>query len=337
MEGFDIHEEDLLAEEEKPRVYKEKGELAYFTNMSFIAERMRVAPTVRLAHLEKLHKSSPDTERLLELVIPVEKYIDGVLAALIEPHPTWPWAKRSKGIGKENFPKCVGRIEKFGKYYPPGDPKIPPYVTRPLETYWELDRKGNVVEKQGIWVEGIERLSLPSKLWKLSGQSVKDGHAARRERGVKLSFDSVLRMAFHRLNISLMRAGGIWYSGGDSEQGYSRGYQGHKKVIIDKKTVEGYKIIPTPKERECPNCGPVDVKVGKYCPNCGETLSLKKEGPGILYTGHVHNMALRLMGKDFQLCLWRVWREALGLPVADSYGEARHGHVRIDPWKMVDR
>lgn len=333
-----MDESELMTELAPEPVHKEKGDLAYFADMAFAVEHVRVSAMVRLKHLAKLRKGSPDTDRLLELATALENFVDGKLADVIVSHPTWSWAQRIKGVGRENLPKVVGLIEAFGKHYPPGDPLIPPYVTRPVETYWEIDRAtGEPVEKQGIWVAGIERLSMPSKLWKYSGEYVSDGHAARREAGKKLAFNADLRMAFFRLATSLMRAQGIWYSGGDPDAGYSRGYEGHKAVIRSMKEAAGYKIVPTPRERMCLTCGPVVKKAAKFCPTCGERLATKTEPPGVLYEGHLHAMALRLLIKDFQVCLWRVWREALKLPVVDSYPVAHLAHPRLDPWKMVDR
>jgi len=331
--------EELPREQQREPIHREKGDIAYFSKMSFICEDIRVSCQVRLKHLKKLGKESPDTEHLLALAWPLEQFADGRLAEMVLNHPVWPWAKRVKGIGQENLPKVLGLIEGFGHHYPTGDQSIPPHcLYRPIEPYMELDKTtGQPVEKEGIWVEGIERLTLPSKLWKYSGMAVKDGVAVKREAGTKLEYNSQLRMAFFRLATSLMRGQGIWYTGGEPTLGFSRGYEGHREVLTARKNQQGYRIIPTPKKRICPKHGPVEKKAAKYCPICGTKLSLKAEGPGVIYQGHLHLMALRLMLKDFQLCLWRVWREALGLPTPDSYGEARLQEPRIDPWKMVDR
>ena len=53
--------------------------------------------------------------------------------------------------------------------------------------------------------------------------------------------------------------------------------------------------------------------------------------------GHVHNRALRKMIKLFLACLWKVWREAEGLPIRPPY-ILEHGHTHeIQPLDMVDR
>ena len=132
-----------------------------------------------------------------------------------------------------------------------------------------------------------------------------------------------------------MRAEGIWYQG-SAEDGCSLGYQGYRSRIIQRKEARGIKIIPTPKERMCPNCNiAVTAKKTQYCPTCGTKLTLKNEPPGYLFTGHLHLMAMREMLKDFSLCMWLVWREALGLPVTQPYKVVKLNHKPIDPWKMV--
>lgn len=325
--------------QEAPRIYREKGDLAYFAAAAFATERVRVSAQVRLSHLAKVGRASPDTERLLELAQGAESYVDGRLAHYILPHITWPWASRQKGVGKENLPKVVGLIESFARYYDIGDPLIPPFVTREPEPYLTIVR-GDVVEKVGIWVEGIERLSLPSKLWRYAGYDVDPatGRARRREPGVKLGFNSELRMALSRMASSLLRAGGIWYQGGDRDQGFSRGYLGHREVSTATLAARGFTVVPTPRERMCLACNTaVVLKKARWCPDCGGPLTLKEEPPGYFFQGHLHQRVIRLMMKDWTLCLWKVWREGLGLPTPAPYDEARLAHPTLKPWLMVDR
>ncbi|GAI90533.1 unnamed protein product, partial [marine sediment metagenome] len=224
------------------------------------------------------------------------------------------------------------------RYYDIGDPMIPPYVNRPPSHYLKVE-KDKIVEKEGILVEGIERLATPSKLWKYEGLNVdpETGEVPKRRAGHKVGFNMELRMAKYRLCTSLMRAKGIWYYGG-SEDGCSPGYEGYRGRIIERKEAGGGKIVPTPTGRMCLNCN-IEVKAKKtlYCPNCGEKLSLKKEPLGYLFMGHLHMMALREMAKDFSICMWLVWREALGLPITQPYKVVKLGYRPIDPWKMVDK
>ena len=328
--------EITVEELERPRIYTERGDLAYWADASLNAEKVRVSPTVRLAHLAKTGRTSPDTEEFLKLARATEDFADGRLAAIIINHPTWPWASRILGIGTENYPKVVGLIEKFGRYYDIGSPMIPRYVNRDSRHYLKVEAD-KVVDKEGIWVEGIERLATPSKLWKYEGFNVdpETGEVPKRRTGQKLTFNMELRMALYRLGTSFLRAKGIWYRG-NNDDGYSPGYEGYHSRIIERK--KGVKIVPTPTERMCLNCN-IEVKAKKtlYCPNCGGKLTLKQEPDGFLFRGHLHMMAMREMLKDFSTCMWLVWREALGLPVTEPYKVVKLSHKPIDPWKMVDR
>ncbi|GAJ07819.1 unnamed protein product, partial [marine sediment metagenome] len=223
-------------------------------------------------------------------------------------------------------------------YYDIGSPMIPSYVNRDPQHYLKVEAD-KVVEKEGIWVEGIERLATPSKLWKYEGFNVdpETGEVPKRKTGQKLTFNMELRMALYRLGASFLRAKGIWYYG-SNDDGYSPGYEGYHSRIIERKESEGVRVITTPAGRVCLNCN-IEVVAKKtfYCPNCGEKLSLKREPKGFLFRGHLHMMAMRETLKDFSVCMWLVWREALGLPITQPYKVVKLDHKPIDPWKMVDK
>lgn len=326
-------------QKEEPQVYREKGDLAYWANMALSQEEIRVATQVSISHLGRTERASPERERFLELAKAAEDYADGRLAALIVAHPTWPWAERQKGLGKENYPKVIGQIEKFGRYFDPGDPLIPSFVKRPVARYLTVNETGKVVEVEGIWVEGIERLATPSKQWKYAGMNVDPatGLAPKRKAGEKLPFNADLRMLLYRLATSLIRAKGVWYEN-DGRDGTSPGYLGYRNRIAERKAEQGITVIPTPKERVCTGCGQVVTrKAARYCPECGGELTKKDEASGYLHEGHLHLMAMREMMKDWLVCMWIVWREALGLPVTQPYKVVYQKHPPVDPWVMVDK
>jgi len=320
---------------ERPQIYAEKGDGAYWANTALNIEKVRIATELRIKHLARTDRVSPDTEELLKWCRQVEDFVDDRLANFIVNHPTWPWACRILGVGKENYPKVIGLIEKFGRHYDVGDLMIPSYIKREPVAYLK-EEKGKVVDKVGIWVAGIERLETPSKLWKYMGLSVdeKTGEVPKRKAGQTLSYNMELRVTMYRLASSLLRAKGVWYYG-KTAVGYSLGYEGLRKRIVERK--EGIQVVPTPKGRMCLPCN-IEVVEKKtfYCPQCNEKLSLKKEPPGFLFQGHLHLMAIREMSKQFSLCLWLIWREALGLPVTQPYSVVKLNHKPIDPWKMVD-
>ena len=92
-----------------------------------------------------------------------------------------------KGIGREVISKLCGVIADFGRYYEVGHPLIPSEIQREPEEFVYLDEEQNEVAGFGIWVAGIERLTLPSK------QRVFLGHAPRikKKRGEKHSYSAV--------------------------------------------------------------------------------------------------------------------------------------------------
>jgi hypothetical protein len=83
------------------------------------------------------------------------------------------------------------------------------------------------------------------------------------------------------------------------------------------------------------------LKAGKDAPfaalyhQAKERIAVEKLGWD---PGRVHLTALRKTEKQFLAALWKVWREAEGLPTPDPYTVEHLGHARasvIDPWKMV--
>ena len=82
----------------------------------------------------------------------------------------------------------------------------------------------------------------------------------------------------------------------------------------------------------------VSLKTARFCPSCGGALSLKTEPDGVLYQGHLHQMAMRRMIKLFLCHLWVEWRKALELPGRIPYAIEYLGHSQIiSPSDMVDR
>lgn len=165
----------------------------------------------------------------------------------------------------------------------------------------------------------IEKAEYISSLWKFCGYAVVDGHAPKKVKGSKLEYNSQLRSMCWRLGTSLMKARGKFYD-------Y---YLKEKEKYQEKYTNQGIKIMPTPKGRFCPNCAKeVKLKAGKYCPTCGGPLAHKEE-KGVIFEGHLHNMALRKCIKMFLSCLWLSWREAEGLPITNPYAIDKLGHNHL--------
>jgi len=274
---------------------------------------------IRLSHLRRRGETCPDTVKILEAAEVYHTFVDGMLAERLQEHVVWPYVSHIKGFGLENIAKVIARIENFGRYYDVGDRMIPYYVTREPEEYLVL--KGETLEtKTGIWVSGIERLTMPSKLRKLAGHVP----GMKREKGKKVMYDQTLKMLTWRLGGGLMRAQGKFYEF----------YEVYRQQIEAKFAADGVKIIPTPKGRRCPDCDKEwELKAALYCPDCGGTLTLKKEGPGTIFQGHVHNRAAARMRQMFLDSLWAAWRELEGLPVTTPYVQSVLQHQDIIPWR----
>lgn len=286
---------------------KVKGVMVTLVQAGLEIEKLRVAAMVRKAHLERMGITDPETEKLIEVLVPVEEWVDGRVAKLLKAHAAYHWFSRVLGVGGENIGKVVGLIEAFGHYYDVGDPLIPSFVNRIPEEY-AVTENGKVVWKMGIWVEGIERLPTISALSKYSGFDVQNGKAPARAKGSKTTYNSRLRSMCWRLASSLLRAKGKYYE-------Y---YLAQKERYTQRYLAEGKQIVPAT--------------------SLPKVEGKKRETDAFISEGHIHNQALRKMIKLFLSGLWLTWREAAGLPVTKPYAIEQLGHDSfIDPWEMVDR
>lgn len=178
----------------------------------------------------------------------------------------------------------------------------------------------------------IEKADTISALWKFAGYAPDNGHAMKRTKGEKLPYNSQLRSMCWRLGGSLLKASGKFYD-------Y---YLEQKTRYQNRYLNEGYKIIPTPQGNwVCQSCGASwknKKEITACCENQVIVKAFKEEPPGVIYEGHVHNMALRKMIKLFLACLWLTWREAVKLPVTKPYAIEQLGHSSyIQPSEMTDR
>lgn len=291
--------------------------VAFFCDAALTVEHTRVAAQVRLAHLARQGRTDQETEELLHRVQDLEKWVDDHLREWVAGHPTAAWWSGISGAYRELMGKVIGCIEAFGRYYPVGDPMIPPGVRREPVT----DDEG----RAWVWVEGIERVVTPSKLCKYAGLAP----GARRQAGVKVGFNTQLRTMLFRLMTSFMRQTNRYY------EEYVL-YKSWKRAKLE---AAGVRILPTPKGRYCAVCErDVATKAADYCPDCGEKLARKEEPEGVVWEGHLDFMARRRATKLFVCHLWAVWRGALGLPLRVPYAVEYGGHsTPTDPWAMRDR
>ena len=328
--------------------------LSIFTDMHVTAQKGRVQAWNRMVHLlknknpgitktqinEALLKGEPEfrgdvDQRLLGIFNrfkSAEETLEDYIAEEFESHPTYPWTSRIKGCGKEAAAKVIGIIEGvtfsgavFGDLKEIG-------VVKNLDEF-----KEKRVELEGKYPELFQRRSsiyafdTPSRLRRFDGLAPVDGKAERVARGQKgLHYSPELRMMLWRLLTSLMRARGVWYGKySENDEYYMRRFERDK-----------IEVIPTPAGRFCGVClEEKDVpKTTKNCPDCGAKLMAKDEPPGVIFRGHVVNMAKRRTIRLWSDCLWIVWREALKLPTRVPWVLEYGGHTTlINPWEMVDK
>lgn len=298
---------------------KPVSSIGFFAERAMFSEGQRIAGQVRLKHLERQGRRDTDTERLLELTQAVEDFVDGVLKRDVLGHPTAAWWSRITGCHKEIMGKILGAIEQFGRFYEVGDPMIPADVNRPAEK----DEDG----VEWVWVEGIERLTTPSKLVAYAGYKPD----SKRTTGQRVNFNTELKTILYRLSV---------YGFMMKRNRYYDFYAVYKQEKTGRLQAQGVKILPTPKGRFCPSCRE-EQKVPRttlYCPVCNTKLGSKEEPPGVIWEGHLDMMGRRRMIKLFLTHLWVIWRDACGLPTRMPYPmEYLVGHTDyIDSWQMCD-
>lgn len=304
-----------------------RSALVAISDVAIAAEKVRIGLQVRKSHLALRGVVCRDTLELLELAREFEAKVDARLAARVRTHPASPWFTRVKGTGGEAVGKVIGYIEEFGRFYDIGDPWIPSCVIRPAVKI-RVPANGNpeeAVEKEMVWVEGIERLTTPSKLRKYAGLVPGQRPVA----GEKLGYNADLRVMLWRLGGGLIKANGKYH-------GF---YSDYRERKLRQFAQNGIRVLPTPKGRFCPVCErDFVVKTVFRCPQCGGPLGLKTEPEGVVWQGHLHAMCQRRMTSLFLDHLWVVWRRALGLPLRDPYPIEYLGHSTvITPEMMADR
>jgi len=255
--------------------------LFYLADVVLSIERRRTSVQVRLAHLLRQGRMDTYTKTVLDDLAELEGRLTNLLRKEMEDHPTWPWLEQVKGAGLENSAKVVGLIEG--------------------------------VSFKSTGRSGIAAFDTMSKLRRFAGLAPIDGKAERKVQGQKLHYSPELRAMVWRLAETLIQARGKFYD-------Y---YIEAKDRYTDRFTSDGYAILPTPKPRwACANCGAHFEKKQDAVGCCDNPLpkrALKEEPPGVVWLGHVNNMAKRKMMVMFTDMLWRYWRRSLGLPCMPSY------------------
>lgn len=302
--------------------------LNYLVKTLLAVEKLRVAVTVRLAHLKKNGRVDEDTEIMKERLVDLEEWVTGRVKKLVAQHPAYPWFSRIKGVGQENIAKVIGLVR--------------------IKPEKGVDKKGKEVD--------LKYANTVSGMWQFCGFGVDNetGKAPRRVKGGgPLVYNSELRSMCWRLGTGILKAGlrlqctkcsatfGLapWEEENEKKKKVantcpkcgcpdtpkhtatsklSQYYLEQKRAYYERYQSAGIRIVPTVEL-------PKDSNKKYYEPD------------GIISEGHVHKQALRKMIKIFLACLWLEWRRVEGLPVTEPFAKYRLGHTHIiKPEDIID-
>jgi hypothetical protein len=191
---------------------------------------------------------------------------------------------------------------------------------------------GNINIAKVVGQIDITKAPTISSLWKFCGYAPENGHAAKPTKGQKLPYNSHLKPQCWVLGDCLIKTGGVYYNF----------YIAQKEKLAVRFASVATKVLPTPAGQWCcSNCGQSWRRKIDIVPCCDSQTIIKKlreEPIGVIWQGHLHYMAMRLMIKRFLACLWLVWREMEGLPIRKPYAidQLRHDGF-VNPWEMIDK
>jgi hypothetical protein len=306
--------------------------LGSFVDDHVEVQKLRVSMANRIGSLKRQEKAYKTSLNVLKATSNVEELLERYISEEFQKHPAFPWTSKIWGCGMEAAAKPIGIID------------------------------GVIFKSTGR--SGIEAFDTPSKLRRFCGLAVVDEHAEKVKKGeVGIHYNKMLRTLLWRLLLRLMQQRRFYCPKCQAKvtkkaekcQKCSADIKDNKTLIEGvwlrryKENVtyyeqrcerDGIKIMPTPLHRLCPKCK-AEKKVPKTtrkCPECGAELMLKGEPPGILFRGHLDNMAKRRTIRLWVDCLWLVWRAAEGLPLRAPYPIEHQDHITlISPWEMIDR
>jgi hypothetical protein len=338
--------------------------LGFLTNVHIRIQKTRVATNNREKHLEKLGKEDERVHAIYMASYDLERTVERYIAEEFVKHPVYPWTSKQWGCGLELAAKVVGIIENttFAGAVISDLEKIGVKVTKDQykEQRVELEKKYPDIFDRRSSIRAFDNIS---KLRRYAGRAPIDGKMEKVVKGEKeIHYNPELRMMTWRLLVSFLRqcryycpvcnnkvykkdivcehcqsniegkaikVSGVWY----------REYEKNKEYYTSRCKTDGLKIIPTPKGRYCPICNEEKEvsQTKKNCPDCGARLMAKEEPPGIIFMGHIDNLAKARTIRFWIDCLWIVWRQALGLDTRSPWVLEYGGHQKlINPWKMID-
>ncbi len=153
--------------------------------------------------------------------------------------------------------------------------------------------------------DNCEKYDTVSALWKCCGLDVKDGHAPKRKKGEKLTYNPNLKTLMWKIADSFIK------------QGFYKDKDGNKQPTIYRKIYDNSKLRLREMHPE-----PVDTHA--------------KTGQKQKYTDmHIHLMAIRKMVKIFLQHYWIMTRTLSKLPVSKPYVQEKLKHKHIITYKDV--
>lgn len=208
----------------------------------------------------------------------------------------------------------------------------------PVIADWAIRVKGIGPRYSGLCVAllaPIERFANVAKVWAYAGLHTVGGRSVRRTPGEKIRYSPELRMTAWKIGTQFVRTKG----GGPYRDVYDR----YKQRIIDRELTRGSVIwhqlkagaswtaFILPEGTATPEPIPYKARKGKNQPDKNDPT--KPEWT----TGRINAMSVRYIAKLFLSHLWKVWREAEGLPTREPYAIEYLGHTtKLDPWDFVE-
>jgi len=179
-------------------------------------------------------------------------------------------------------------------------------LCRPFPIYeWLRAQKGCGPTMAGVLIAYIDvhKASTVSSVWKWCGLDVVGGHAARREKGKKTTYNPWLKSKMIAvLGGSFIKCGSPW-----------------RKFYDDYKVRKQNTIVPV-----CMLCEGAKVYDDQPCSNCaGKGVN----APWGRSDAHRHAAAVRYMVKMFLMEFWKQWRTLEGLDVRVPYMEEYLGRT----------
>ncbi len=193
----------------------------------------------------------------------------------------------------------------------------------PIVKLWLSEVKGIGPRLSGLIVANIDdigRFDTISKLWAYCGLHVKDGAAAKRQKGEQANWNRELKTTLWKAATSFVKCGGP----------YRKLYDQYKARIIER-TINSGEIVWSG-EAGKKKYTAVHVPAGKE-------VAQPKSAPNWTL-GRINNMALRYIAKRLLAHIWLVWRKMEDLPTREPYCVEYQGHNKDsidDPWDYVNK